>query len=199
MGAKPFRDVYTEEEVEALNDFVVFLEGHLKYIDIYRQINDFNVNLDKKIDEKTMQYNDLINKQKEFIAYVSHEVKSPLAAAIFQLDCILDDIETDEIEWGKLKTELSSLNTQLIKSGDLVSRLFSVQKYDYKKVKLYKETVCISELIKNEVSIFQKTFPGIDFVCTIEENHSLFFSLDTVQFLQVIDNLLNNAVKFSQR
>jgi len=47
----------------------------LKYIKIYGKINDLTVNLDKKIDEKTMDYNNLINKQKEFISVISHEIK----------------------------------------------------------------------------------------------------------------------------
>jgi hypothetical protein len=33
------------------------------------------MNLDKQVDEQTIGYNQLINKQKEFISYVSHEVK----------------------------------------------------------------------------------------------------------------------------
>jgi len=54
------------------------LVGHLKYIEIYSKINDLNINLDKKVDEKTIEYNQLLNKQSEFISMASHEIKSPI-------------------------------------------------------------------------------------------------------------------------
>jgi signal transduction histidine kinase len=70
--------LYTKEEVEILQDFCEFLVSHLKYMETYKKIQDLNLNLDKKVDEKTMQYNNLINKQSDFISMASHEIKSPL-------------------------------------------------------------------------------------------------------------------------
>jgi signal transduction histidine kinase len=52
------------------------------------------VNLDKKVDEKTIEYNNLINKQKEFISMISHEIRSPISSAIFQSDSMIDDLKS---------------------------------------------------------------------------------------------------------
>ena len=49
---KPFKDQFYSEEIDIIRDFVSFLVWHLKYIDIYSDINDLNINLDKKVDEK---------------------------------------------------------------------------------------------------------------------------------------------------
>ena len=93
---KLFWDLYTKEEADLLKDFASFLVWHLKYIEIYSKINELNTNLDRKIDEKTIAYNTLINKQNDFIAMASHEIKSPLWSCIFQLDWIIDDLK----EWS---------------------------------------------------------------------------------------------------
>jgi hypothetical protein len=53
-----------------------------------------NINLDKKIDEKTIEYNNLLNKQTDFISMISHEIKSPLGSCIFQIDSIIDDLKS---------------------------------------------------------------------------------------------------------
>jgi signal transduction histidine kinase len=57
-------------------------------------MQDVNINLDKKIDEKTIEYNNLLNKQTDFISMISHEIKSPLGSCIFQIDSIIDDLKS---------------------------------------------------------------------------------------------------------
>lgn len=59
---------------------------------MYNEIRDLSENLDQKVDEKTIEYNDLMNRQKEFISVISHEIKAPIANAIFQADSIIDDL-----------------------------------------------------------------------------------------------------------
>ncbi len=63
-------------------------------METYAQLQDVSINLDRKVDEKTIEYNDLINKQKEFISVISHEIKAPITNAVFQSDGLLDDLET---------------------------------------------------------------------------------------------------------
>jgi signal transduction histidine kinase len=60
---------------------------------MYLNIQELNVNLDKKIDEKTIEYNILLNKQNDFIAMASHEIKSPLGSCIFQLDYLIEELK----------------------------------------------------------------------------------------------------------
>ncbi len=57
-------------------------------------MHEFSMLLDKRVDTKILEYNSLVNRQKEFISLVSHEVRSPLTSAIFQTDTVLDAIES---------------------------------------------------------------------------------------------------------
>ncbi len=116
VGVKSFGDFYTIDEIDVLRDFVSFLELHLKYIRTYELLQDLSINLDKKVDEKTIEYNNLVNKQKEFISVISHEIKSPIANAIFQADSIIDDVENGDISTQTLKEELDILNGELLKA-----------------------------------------------------------------------------------
>lgn len=94
VGSKPFGDFFTTDEIEVLRNLAFFIESHLRYLETYAALQDLTVNLDRKVDDKTIEYNDLINRQKEFISVISHEIKAPIANAIFQADSIVDDLDS---------------------------------------------------------------------------------------------------------
>lgn len=167
---KSFGDFYTIDEIDVLRDFVSFLELHLKYIRTYELLQDLSINLDKKVDEKTIEYNNLVNKQKEFISVISHEIKSPIANAIFQADSIIDDLKNDALSNEELKDELDILNGELLKTGELTTRLFSMQYFDTRSVVLFKERIQVESLLQTEYQVYSHMYENITFVNLIDEN-----------------------------
>lgn len=196
LWQKPFGDTFNSDEIKVIKDFIEFISWHLKYLRIYDRINDLNINLDKRIDEKTMQYNALINKQKDFISLISHEIKWPIWSSVFQVDSLLDDIEDWKYDEKHLKNELWLLIEQLLKIWNLTNKLFSIEKYDIWKIELLKEKININTLILNELKIIRKKNNKVKFNFYLNED-IWFIELDKVQIIQVIDNLINNAIKFS--
>ncbi|MDD3302583.1 MAG: HAMP domain-containing sensor histidine kinase [Candidatus Gracilibacteria bacterium] len=197
VGKKLLNDAYYSNEVDALRDFVDFLSGHLKYIRMYDRINDLNINLDKMIDDKTMQYNTLLNRQKDFISLISHEIKGPIGSAIFQVDSLLDDInDNSKIKTSYIKGELDLLNQQLLNVGELANRIFSIEKYDIGNISLLKEKLKINDLIFSEVEMYKKNNENIKITFEFDDKIR-FVTLDKVQIIQVVNNLINNAIKFS--
>lgn len=160
-------------------------------------MQDLSLNLDKKVDEKTIEYNDLINKQKEFISIISHEIKSPIASAIFQSDSIIDDINNDSITLPKIKDELHILNDQLLRSSWIIAKVFSVQYYDTHTVHLFRENVQFTHFLEHELELFAHVHPELTLISNIATD-IWFVSLDKIQFQQVLSNLLDNALKFIQ-
>lgn len=191
---KPFKEQFSKDELNIFEDLKVFLEGHLKYIEIHKKIHDLSVNLDKQVDKQTIEYNQLINKQKEFISYVSHEVKWPIASSIFQIDSIIEEVIDDELNKKDLLKELHVLNHLLLKTWELVNKLFSIQQFELNSDSLFKERVHLINLLNHEIGLFQKIHPWITFITDFDESLK-YIELDKVQFKQVIDNLINNAIK----
>lgn len=142
-----------------------------------------------------MEYNDLINKQKEFISVISHEIKSPIANAIFQADALLDDLENHTLSPDDTLKELHLINAQLIKTGELTNRLFTVQYYDTREIALFREKVQISNLLTSECEMYSHLYTNISFIDEIDRDIG-FIDIDRIQFQQVITNIIQNAVKF---
>lgn len=198
---KPFYDFYSSLEIDLIKNFAVTLQGHLKYLSIYKKFQDLSIALDKKVDEKTIEYNNLLNKQKEFIAYVGHEIKNPITNSIFLCDSLVDEIRWLK-EWNietskKLDEDGKILYDELIKVSKLVKSIFSTEQFDLNKVKLYKKSTDITSFLYSEIYAFENSNPSCYFDVTIKKLWQK--EIDDTQLRQVIHNLLTNALKFAHK
>lgn len=144
-------EIYTENEIHTLKEFAFFLGLRIQSIEMYQKIEDLSINLDKKVDEKTIEFNDLINKQKEFIGMISHEIKTPISSAILQADSIVDYIQNQNISTETITQELRLLQEQLLNIGDLMNKLFSVEYYDTRSITLFREQIDMRDFLLQEV------------------------------------------------
>ncbi len=198
LWKKPFKEHYFTDEIKIIKDFVNFLSWHLMYIDIYTKINYLTIDLDKEVDKKTIEYNNLINKQKEFISIASHEIKTPIMSASLQVESIVDDIEDWKIDINFIKKELKLLKNQIFRISDLVKVIFNIEKYDIWKVHLYIEKIKLENLFLFEIEWLQKLDKNLVVNVSFDKKID-FIDLDKVQFTQVISNLLHNWLKFANR
>jgi len=195
LWKKPFKEHYYTDEINIIKDFVKFVSWHLKYIDIYSKINYLSFNLDKEIDKKTIEYNNLINKQKEFISIASHEIKTPIMSAWLQVETIIDDINEGEKNMSYIKWELDILKWQIFHLIDLVKVLFNSDKIDYWKTTLYIEKIKLKSIFLNQIDIFKKNNKNLEIDFNFDDKIN-YIDLDKIQFTQVISNLITNAIKF---
>ncbi len=197
LGTKPFGDFYSDREIRLLENFAFVLGLLVRQIATNERLRDLSANLDRKVDEKTMEYNDLINRQKEFISVISHEIKAPIANAIFQADGLLEDLEKPgALKKPAFKEELSLLNSQIARAGELITKLFSVQSFDVRPVELFRERIHVGRLLKTEFDVHSRLHERVRFEIDADSTLS-FANIDRIQFQQVISNLLQNAVKFA--
>ncbi len=192
---KSLKDPYYTSEILDLYKFTHYIRGHLKYLSVYKRMQDLSINLDKKVDEKTIEFNNLLNKQKEFIAYVWHEIKNPITNTLFLSDSIRQDINW-KVDKG-VQEDAGILYDELVKVSKLVKYIFSAEKFDLDKTKLYRSTLNISKFMQWELDYFQHNYKNINFTWSIQE--WIIYEIDEIQFRQVIQNLINNAIKFINR
>ncbi|MBP9780063.1 HAMP domain-containing histidine kinase [Candidatus Gracilibacteria bacterium] len=140
-------------------------------------------------------YKDTIERQSDFIGMISHEIKTPITSAILQSESIMQDINSGDKSQKYLKNEITLLNVQLVRTGELLSKLFSVQYYDTHDVVLTREKILFRDFVTYEIAYYQEIHKEILFLTHIDPNLR-FVELDRVQFRQVITNLVENAIKF---
>ena len=130
------------------------------------------------------------NNRRELIAGISHDLRTPLTS----IKAYLEGIEKGVASTPELQQKY--FNTIKEKTNDLeyiISQLFLFAKLDVGDFPFRLETVDIGNELCNFISNYEN-----DLTILIKENtEDIFVSIDIVQFRNVIHNILNNSVKYS--
>lgn len=148
---------------------------------------------------KTLNYmSDELNKngeyQRKFISNVSHDFRSPLTSIKGYVNAILDGTIPYEMQEKYLKI-IASESERLEK---LTRSLLTLNELDVKKRMMHIQRFDINDTIKNTAAVFEG-------ICTnrrirlelVLSGKELFVRADMEQIQQVLYNLLDNAIKFS--
>ena len=128
--------------------------------------------------------------KKNFLLSVTHELKSPLAGIKLAFQTLLKhDLPRNK----RLELYQSGLeeNERL---NHLVNNLLLATKIEQNYFQ-NRELIQVKEEIMNILSTFKNKFPEVQFELIAEHEHSVEF--DRLGFKSVIDNLLENAIKYS--
>lgn len=134
--------------------------------------------------------------QRKFISNVSHDFRSPLTSIKGFTEAMVDGTIPPELHEKYLKT-ISSEADRLVK---LTREILSLNSMDTDKVVLNLSDFDINEILKQTAAVFEgscrKKKIGIRLIL---EGEALNVHADKEKIEQVLYNLLDNAVKFSDR
>jgi len=130
-----------------------------------------------------------------FLNSLSHELRNPLASMMMTLS--LADHLTDEEERAKATKILKRQVNQL---SNLVDDLLDVTRITQNKLVLKKEQVNLNDIAIQVVADLRPLFikKGVALRTDINPNH-LYVEADSTRMIQVLNNLLQNALKFTDK
>lgn len=130
----------------------------------------------------------------DFIATLTHDLRTPLLAAISGLDFMLKGT------LGEISEKQKELTLAMKKSNEdmlgLTNALLEVYRYEAGKIFLYKTRFCVNELIKDCAKELEVLFKQNNTEIIFDfENEELMINADKNEIRRVISNLLGNAIK----
>lgn len=133
----------------------------------------------------------------EFLSMMSHELRTPLSAIKAYSDTIIDSYEMLDDE--TLLEFFSTIQSETNHLNRLLNDLLDFSKLELKTLNLEKTKFDINNLI-NEVCNTLEDFAKTNEVNIITENKkTLIVFLDRTRMRQIIFNLIQNAIKYSDR
>lgn len=150
--------------------------------------------LSASLNYMSSQLRDMEDYQKKFVANVSHDFRSPLTSIKGYVEAMADGTIPPELHEKYLKIIL--FETERL--TDLTQDLLTLNEFDTKNLLLNRERFDIHEMIKNVAASFEGTCTQkkISIELVFATKHLETFA-DKRKLQQILYNLLDNAIKFS--
>ncbi len=136
----------------------------------------------------------LDNMRKEFVANVSHELKTPLTSIKGYSETMM---MTDELPKEKLNEFVTVINKEASRMDKLVHDLLQLSKFDYGKASLKKDNFTISELAKNVITKMKFVASQKEHILTGHFGSGIRVFADKASIEQVLVNIISNSIKYT--
>ncbi|WP_250475617.1 ATP-binding protein [Caballeronia sp. GAFFF1] len=129
----------------------------------------------------------------QFLATLAHELRNPLAPMSNVLALLQDDVvDTERLRWAR-----EVLQRQLAQLSHLVDDLLDVARFNEGKIELRKRPLDLADMMRAAVEASGPRIEAASHRLTVELPSSLTVDADPTRLLQIMQNLLNNAVKYT--
>ncbi|MBH95718.1 MAG: hypothetical protein CMD87_00465 [Gammaproteobacteria bacterium] len=132
----------------------------------------------------------------DFVANASHELKTPITAIRAITETLL---EAKEIEKEKSAHFLERLHVQSLRLAQLIDDLMTISRLESNRGKEEFLRTNINELVINAVRVAEgsATERGLRIITELPDT-DLYLFVDSFDISQLIDNLLDNAIKYTE-
>ena len=134
--------------------------------------------------------------RKNFIAIISHDLRTPLAIARGYTETLLMKREKGDISAEEQETYSQLIYNKMLQIENMVKQLFELSKMEAVEFKPRKDLFVLSEIVQEAVNTFQvlAAEKSISLKCTQCLYH-VWTNADISMMERVIQNLMENAVK----
>lgn len=169
--------------------------------DLNKQLNELNQNLTQRVEEKTASLTHALKlaevaseAKSKFLANMSHEIRTPMNGIIGSCENLLVSEIPDQFKRNVAVVSESAMNLLLI-----LDSVLDWSKIESGQMKVTNKPFDIKATTKAaaELHSASATRKGISFKLDIDESMPDLVTGDLGKYTQILNNLLNNAVKFT--
>jgi signal transduction histidine kinase len=136
----------------------------------------------------------------QFVAIVSHDLKNPLGSISLSAALLREDLSEGGLETVDSLKYLEIIERNAAGMDRMISDLLDVQRMESGKMILNLESIDVSEILIECKELFAPIVmeKGLSLVVKFPEN-KIISVLDHDRILQILSNLIGNAIKFSPK
>lgn len=135
-----------------------------------------------------------VTEREDFVASVSHELKTPLTSILGYVELIADDLVEDDIDDRITAARLAIVERNAQRLLGLIGDLLTAAQH---RLAVNRNLVDVGEIVENALDVIRPHAQASGVTLVEPEYEELVAEVDAVRIGQVLDNLLSNAVKYT--
>lgn len=172
---------------------IILLWLLLKFVWLNKKLKDQNVIIENQNKELEI----LNNTKDKFFSIVAHDLKSPLNSLKAFSSLLIDHFDSlSKVEILTMSRQLRESVDNTIKMADNLITWARIQMNDYQ---YNVETISVKDIVSNVCDVYKDVAlkKGINVSCSVEDSLTITGDKNQIEF--VIRNLVNNAIKFTDK
>lgn len=205
LGRKVDGTSYTNEDISTLRIIASHSAVALDNAGLYKETQQFANKMEKEVKRATSELRK-VNKQlmkldkakSEFISIASHQLRTPLTVIKGYASMLLEG------DYGKVDKEVKPAVNSIFASSNrmssLVENLLNVSRIESGKIIFNLKNIDLNKIIENIVSEFgaivKKKHLSLSYIHSEDDFH---INADEIKIREVVSNLIDNAVKYTEK
>ncbi len=168
-----------------------------------RELQEYKQQLEYKVDERTRALHDAMKKaeeasrlKSEFLATMSHEIRSPMSGVLGMAELLLETQQT---------AEQKNLTRTIINCGEallnVIEDILDFSKIEANRMEINPIAMDMHALVDDICTLYSSKAreKAIELAVRYVPGTEQFVYADPVRVRQVLSNIINNAIKFTQK
>ncbi|OUE24424.1 Sensor histidine kinase YycG [Clavibacter michiganensis] len=135
-----------------------------------------------------------VTEREDFVASVSHELKTPLTSILGYVELIADDLVEDDLDDRITAARLAIVERNAQRLLGLIGDLLTAAQH---RLAVNRNLVDVGEIVENALDVIRPHATASGVTLVEPDYEELVAEVDAVRIGQVLDNLLSNAVKYT--
>ncbi|HAW50396.1 TPA: hypothetical protein DCX16_05565 [bacterium] len=195
---------FSQEDINVISTLTTQVGVSIENARLYEELARWNKQLERKVAERTKELKEANEELKkmdkiksDFLSMVAHELRTPLTSIKAFTELLLSKPDR-EVE-ARLRY-LGIIHSECNRLTRLINNVLDLSKIEAGKVEWNIQLVSIAEIVNTSLATTHKLIEdsGLEIEAQIEDNLSLVLA-DKDRLIQVMTNLIGNAVKFTEK
>jgi signal transduction histidine kinase len=199
----PQANAYNEYHLNILRNLAIYAKIALENVNAYEKIQEHRNELSKanrdivrqkgEIEENNRKLIELNNEKTNIISIVMHDLKNPLTSAFTMANILKSESENLESDQRQC---IDVIEKSINRMNDMINRLLDIRKIEDKINELKLEKVNLQNIIREVNNNLSDEIDRKRINLSVEAEE-LYAKVDPDYAIQVFENLISNAIKFS--